>query len=87
MITTTTTISSMPFHCKIAKSIFEYHMTTNGVITKDGENFNFYRKPTDKQAKYVGGKSGEFIADDGKIIQFSPFGESVMFNYLHNFQK
>jgi hypothetical protein len=87
MITTTNQLSSIPFSSKIAKSMYDCHIKNAMPTTKDGENFSFYRKPTNKQAVYISGKSGSFTGEDGKTIQFKPFsGNSVLFTYLKNWQ-
>ena len=76
-----TEVKELPFVSKIAKSMYDYHIKTNGVVNKgEKDSFNFYRKPTDKQAMYVARKSGDFIGDDGRYVHFAPFsGDSVMF--------
>ena len=71
----------LPFSSKIAKSMYDYHIQTGGV-TNSGEkgSFNFYRKPTDKQATYVSRKTGDFIGNDGRYVTYLPFsGNAVMF--------
>lgn len=74
-------IKDLPFASKIAKSMYDYHIKIKAP-TNTGENnsFNFYRKPTDKQAQYVARKSGDFIGEDGRYVYFGPFsGNSVIF--------
>lgn len=77
-------IKDLPFASKIAKSMYDYHIKIKAP-TNTGENnsFNFYRKPTDKQALYVAGKSGHFIGEDGRYVGYKPYGEKSIFFVSH----
>ena len=73
-----------PFYVRVAKSIFDYALKRNIVLTNhdDGILF-FYAMATKNQSEYTAGKSGEFIDNDGRLVIFKPYGGRSISSYIY----
>lgn len=73
-----------PFYVKVAKSIFDYALKRNCVLTKHNDGIlSFYAMATKNQNEYTAKKSGEFIDSDGRLVRFRPYGDRSIFFYIH----